>query len=367
MQIVTLNKTTLTSLFNSDLGVSADGKETYKLKMTADLFQENELLLLESLAKTFGVTPEHYGVLGIKDTQVERFEYPVIVKNSEGIVGLQLGSEFIPYLLVGEKTVTMKGKEKQVPIWTLNGVEVFFGEFTFKNPKNPSEDIKAPIMIVEAENDLIFHVQLRVNQKPYDVEKVKEGEEYYNHTAFTRAVADYDEDAVNAAIRGNYEFGKSINIGKLFSDSFRAGKFPPDGICIPVSGFSKVPSTNPKYKDSAALTVDLTKAWFTASGNLLPVFTVSVKRAGVETPAQTDDITGLYVAANHTAYKNAIAFLASNKIPTEDSPWILWITAPNSNGEFDHVPEHGLYSLETASRIKKIAAHMPLALTAAAE
>jgi len=367
MKIVTLNKTTLTSLFNSDLGVSANGEETYKLKMTADRFSTTELLLLDSLAKTFGVTPEHYGVLSVKDTQVERFEYPTVIKNSEGVVGLQLGSEFIPYLLVGEKTVTIKDKEKQVPIWTLNGVEVYFSEFTYKNPKNPSEDIKAPIMIVESENDLIFHIQLRVNQKPNDAAKVKEGEKYYNHTAFNKAVVSYDEEAVNSAIRSNYEFGKSVNIGRLFSDSFRAGKFPPDGICIPVSGFSKVPSTNPKYEDSGALTVDLTKAWFTASGNLLPVFTVSVKRAGVETLVQTDDITGLYVSANHTAYKNAIAFLAADKIPTEESPWILRITAPNSNGEFDHVPDHGLYSLETASRIKKIAAHMPLALTAAAE
>jgi len=367
MKIVTLNKTTLTSLFNSDLGVSANGEETYKLKMTADRFSTTEFLLLDSLAKTFGVTPEHYGVLSIKDTQVERFDYPVIVKNSEGIVGLQLGSEFIPYLLVGEKTVTIKDKEKQVPIWTLNGVEVYFDATTFENPKNPSETIKCPIMVIEAENGLVFHVQLRVNQKPYDITKRKEGKEYYNHDVFIRATVDYDEDAVNETIRCNYEFGKTVNIGRLFSASFRAGNFPPDGICIPVSGFAKVPSKNPKYKASAALTVDLTKAWFTASGNLLPSFTVQKESDGVETQDLSEDITGLYVSANHTAYKNAIAFLASDKIPTEESPWILRITAPNSNGEFDHVPDHGLYSLETASRIKKIAAHMPLALTAAAE
>jgi len=367
MRIVTINKDALPSLYNSDLAVSEDGNETYKLKMTAEFFSPNELSLLESLAKTFGVTPEHYGVLSIKDTKVEHFDYPVIVKNSDGIVGLQLGSEFIPYLLVGEKTVTIKGEKKQRQTWTLNGVEVYFSEFTFKNPKNPSETIKCPIMIIEAENDLVFHVQLRVNQKPYDAAKVKEGKEYYTHAVFMRATVDYDEDAVNETIRRNYEFGKTVSIGRLFSASFRAGNFPPDGICIPVSGFAKVPSKNPKYEDSAALTVDLTKAWFTASGNLLPAFTVPKESDGVETQDQSEDITGLYVAANHTAYKNAIAFLASDKIPTEESPWILRITAPNDNGEFDHVPDHGLYSLATASRIKKIAAHMPLALTAAAE
>lgn len=369
IQLIQFNKTSLPSINDSSLAVSPEGEISYTKEMTSDCWNPEELALFSALAETFNTKCSHFGVISIQDAVFKSFTYPGVSKNADGVVGLQLGDQWISPLTQGETPQLDKsgnpvldkksGEPKTIPAWFLAGIRVFFGEGSYKNPSNPEEVLYYPSLEIRS-GDTVFQIQCQVNQKPHDVSKRKPDVGYFDQTAFKSALDNHDEETVfNTITSRRSGYGKTSSISYFLSDVFEKKAFPPGGVVIPVTGYTRLTSDDPKLGDSIALQIDLAAAWFPATGTVIQGFEVPVKVEGEFQNFDSSEVDGLYLSKNHQAFLNITALEKTGKTPSVSAPWFLRITAPNKTGNFKHVPEHCLYELAIAQRIPALKGTFP--------